>query len=134
MRAFVIKKSSIICAFNYVFLAAVIALYSVSGIYTAEFGWGDYMDEVVYQNSPVHYMANMPTDHPYIEKYNRDCGIVCVGLGAWEDPSTTQRLDQIFREKGIDIWVDFWGYDVNHDWDWWYKQTAYYLPFLMGEK
>ena len=107
---------------------------SLSGIYTAEFGWGDYMDEVVYQNSPVHYMANMPADHPYIEKYNRDCGIVCVGLGAWEDPSTTQRLDQIFREKGIDIWVDFWGYDVNHDWPWWYKQVAYFVPKLLEGK
>ena len=40
MRAFVIKKSSIVCAFNYVFLAAVIVLYSVSGVYTAAMSYG----------------------------------------------------------------------------------------------
>ena len=40
-----------------------------------------YMDEVVYQNSPVHYLANMPSDHPFVEKYNRGKGIICVGGG-----------------------------------------------------
>lgn len=37
---------------------------ALSGIYTAKYGFGDYMDEVVYQNSPVDYMANFPTDTP----------------------------------------------------------------------
>ena len=106
---------------------------ALSGIYTAEYGFGNYMDEVVYENSPVHYMANMSYGHPYIEKYNRGQGIICVGLGAWEMPESTQRLDEIFREKGINIWVDFWGYDVNHDWPWWHKQVAYFVPKLLGE-
>ena len=33
---------------------------ALSGIYNADYGFGGYMDEVVYQNSPVHYMANLP--------------------------------------------------------------------------
>lgn len=103
-------------------------LLALSGIYTAEYGFGSYMDEVVYRNSPVHYLSNMPTDHPYIEKYNRNQGIICVGQGAWEEVSTTRILDTLFREKGIDVWVDYWGYDVNHDWPWWYKQAAYFIP------
>ena len=44
---------------------------ALSGIYTAKYGFGDYMDEVVYQNSPVDYMANFPTDHPYMDLYRR---------------------------------------------------------------
>jgi len=44
---------------------------ALSGIYASEYGFGGYMDEEVYRNSPVHYIANLPADHPYIEKYNR---------------------------------------------------------------
>ena len=36
------------------------------------------------------------------------------------------------REKGINLWVDLWGYDVNHDWPWWHKQVPYFLPYLLG--
>ncbi|MFC2478896.1 MAG: hypothetical protein ACFNQG_07695, partial [Treponema socranskii subsp. buccale] len=25
----------------------------------------------------------------------------------------------LFYGKDIHAWVDFWGYDVDHDWDWW---------------
>ena len=104
---------------------------ALSGIFTAEYGFGSYMDEVVYQNSPVHYMANLPTDHPYIEKINRGRGVICVGQGSWEQPDTTLRLKELFEQKGINLWVDVWGYDVVHDWDWWYKQVVYFLPKLL---
>ena len=105
---------------------------ALSGIYTAEYGFDSYMDELVYQNSPVHYLANMAHDHPYIEKYNRHPGIICVGQGAWEIPDTTRRLASIFHEKGIHLWVDFWGHDCAHDWDWWYKQVVYFVPKLLN--
>lgn len=105
---------------------------ALSGIYTSEYGFGNYMDEITYRNSPVHYLANMPADHPYIEKYNRGSGIICVGLGAWEIPDTTRRLAEIFHEKGIQVWVDFWGHDCAHDWDWWHKQVAYFVPKLLA--
>jgi len=106
---------------------------ALSGIYDAAYGFDGYMDENVYQNSPVHYMANLPPKHPYIEKYNRGRGIICAGQGAWEQPETTIRLRDIFAEKGINIWVDLWGYDVNHDWPWWHKQVAYFVPKLLED-
>ena len=43
-------------------------------------------------------------------------------------------LKRIFEAKNIPIWVDLWGHDVNHDWNWWYKQTAYYMPYILGEQ
>ena len=104
---------------------------ALSGIYTAEYGFDGYMDEVVYQNSPVHYMANLPADHPFVDRYNHNRGIICVGQGAWEQTDTTCRLKEIFQEKGINIWVDLWGHDVNHDWPWWHKQVEYFVPKLL---
>ena len=89
------------------------------------------MDEVVYRNSPVHCLANMPKDHPFIQFYNQKKGVICVGRGPWEVPGTTLWLADIFREKGIRLWVDVWGWDVAHDWDWWYKQVAYFVPYLL---
>lgn len=106
-------------------------LLALSGIYTAEYGFGGYMDDIVYQNSPVHYMRNLPKDHPYIAMFNERKGVICVGQGPWEIPDTTRELKYILDEKGIHLWVDFWGYDVAHDWDWWYKQTVYFLPYLL---
>ena len=106
-------------------------LLALSGIYSADFGFGGYMDEVVYRNSPVHYLHDMPLGHPYIKKYNRNQGIICVGQGDWEVPETTRMLDTVFRSKGIDVWVDYWGHDVAHDWPWWYKQVEYFVPKLL---
>ena len=107
---------------------------ALSGIYTANYGFDGYWDEVVYQNSPVDYMANMPADHYYIKMYNADRAVICVGQGAWEQTDTTFRLKELFAQKGIHTWVDAWGYDVNHDWPWWYKQTLHYIPWLLGER
>ena len=104
---------------------------ALSGVYNASFFLGDYMDEVVYRNSVTDYMANFPPYHPFIEEYNRHKAVVCVGMGAWEIPWSTQFLDQKFHELDIHIWVDYWGADVNHDWPWWYKQAAYFLPYLI---
>ena len=89
------------------------------------------MDEVVYRNSPADYMAEFPIGHPFIAEYNRHKAVLCTGQGAWEEPWSTRWIDECFRRVGIHAWVDYWGYDVNHDWPWWYKQTNYFLPYLL---
>ena len=106
---------------------------ALSGIYTASYGFGDYMDEVVYRNSIVDYLGGMPSDHPFIQQYNSHRGIICVGQGPWEMPETTRQVANICRDKGIQVWVDFWGYDCAHDWDWWYKQVRYFMPILLQD-
>lgn len=57
-------------------------LLALSGIYTAEYGFGRYMDDLVYANSPVHYLANMPLDHPYIPLYSlkKSCNLCGTGF------------------------------------------------------
>ena len=107
-------------------------LLALSGIYNADYGFDGYMDEVVYMNSPVHYMANRPVDHPFIREFNQKKSVICVGLGDWEVPDSTRELHHILMNKGIHTWVDYWGYDCSHDWSWWYKQVEYFLPYLLG--
>lgn len=107
-------------------------LLALSGIYTAQYGFGDYMDDLVYLNSPLHYLPNMPADHPYIALYNLKKAIICCGQGPWELPDSTRALADVLYDKGINAWVDFWGFDCSHDWSWWHRQVAYFVPHLLG--
>ena len=108
--------------------------FAISGLYDSQDGFGDYMDDILYNNCPVYYLANMPQDHPYISMYNERQILVVVGRGRWEEPliESTDRLNHVLRTKGINATVDYWGYDVDHDWPWWFKMVEYYLPFLLG--
>lgn len=106
-------------------------LLALSGIYTAEYGWDGYMDETIYKNSPSHYLTNLPMDHPFIEKYNQKKAVICVGQGAWEVPGSTRHIDHLLKSHNVNLRVEYWGYDVKHDWDWWYKQVDTYLPYLL---
>ena len=106
-------------------------LLALSGIYTASYGFGSYTSNEVYLNSPVDFLAGMPKDHPYIQQHNRNRGIIVVGTGAWEMPESTYRLKELSEEKGLGLWVDIWGNDSAHDWDWWYKQVNYHVPHLL---
>ena len=108
-------------------------VFAISGVYDSRDAFGDYMDELVYQNSPVDYLSNMPADHPYIQMYNERKIIIVVGQGAWEDvlKASTGWLKHVLEQKGIHATVDFWGYDVDHDWPWWYKMVEHYVPQLL---
>ena len=104
-----------------------------TGILDAGNGW---MNPTLYENSPERFLPQMPADHPYIKLYNERKMILCCGQGAWEEDSlrTLKYLESVFHEKGIHAWCDFWGYDVNHDWPWWYKQMRYFLPFMLSNQ
>ena len=109
---------------------------SLSGLYRldrAEFGLSAADVPAVYFNSPLNYLPGI-TDPAYLDPYRRSKIVVCVGQGAWEDEAIedTRRLDYVLRDKAVPAWVDFWGFDVNHDWPWWYKQMNYFLQRLYG--
>ena len=108
---------------------------ALSGVYDSDLFFDGWMNETLYESSPERFLPNMPADHPYLPLYNRRRIIFCVGQGAWEEDGvrTLRNLERIFREKDIHAWCDFWGYDVNHDWPWWFKQLRYFLPHMLGE-
>ncbi len=109
-------------------------VFAISGLYDSELFFGGYMDDLLYQNTPVVYLKNMPWDHPYIRMYNERKILIVVGQGAWEDElkASTAWLDSVLREKGIHARVEYWGYDVSHDWPWWFKMVEHYVPWLLG--
>ena len=108
-------------------------LLALSGTYDAKFYFGGWSNGTLYDNSPVDSLANISPDHEYIDIYNEKRIVLCVGQGRWEDEArrTTAIMRDIFDAKGIHGWVDFWGYDVNHDWPWWKKQIRYFLPIVL---
>lgn len=108
-------------------------VFAISGLYDSQMFFGDYMDDLVYQNSPVNYLANMPWDHPYLQMYNQRKMLFVVGQGNWEGPllESTRRLDTVCAQKGIHARFEYWGYDVNHDWPWWFRMVELYVPQLL---
>ena len=108
-------------------------VFAISGLYDAESSFGDYMDELVYRNTPVVYLAGMPQDHPYIDLYNKRKILIVVGQGDWEGPlvASTRWLESVLCNKGIHARFEYWGYDVAHDWPWWFKMVEHYVPQLL---
>ena len=105
----------------------------MSGLFHAGYFFPNYDDVDIYYNSPVDYLPQMPQDHPLVEQFRRGRIIICCGQGAWEETMVDHmhRMEAVFEQKGIQAWVDFWGYDVNHDWPWWRRQLSYFLQFLL---
>ena len=106
---------------------------SLSGVYDAKFFFDGWLNSMLYDNSPIDFLSNIPSNHPYIDIYNQKKIILCIGQGQWEDEGrrTTAIMREIFQKNNINAWTDFWGYDVDHDWYWWKKQILYFLPELL---
>lgn len=104
---------------------------SLSGTYSLKSLVGDYMDDNVYYNSPLHYLPQL-TDPWYLDQYRTSTIVLCAGQGAWEYHARMETGDikQIMDNKKIPNWVDFWGEEVHHDWPWWHKQIYYFLSHL----
>lgn len=108
---------------------------ALSGIYDARFFFGESLNDYdVYLNSPVDYLANLQDGH-YLDAYRQSNIIICTGLGKWEEDTIrdTRAIDGILRAKGVPALIDYWGYDVDHDWPWWRVQMPYFLNKLRDE-
>ena len=109
------------------------SVFALSGIYSMEYNFDGYSSDLIYQNSPVSSLGGMAGEHPYIKKYNEGKMIFVVGQGdwEWETKAGTADLDAVCKQKGIRAEFHYWGYDVKHDWDWWFRQVETYLPALI---
>lgn len=108
---------------------------ALSGVYDARRFFGGYMDSTLYESSLPTFLPNMPEDHPYIPIYAKRQLVLCVGQGAWEDQGIEDLriIRDTCRAKNIEVWCDFWGNDVYHDWPWWKKQIRYFLPIVLDD-
>ena len=107
---------------------------ALAGIYDA-YPYFNTTNHLVYDNCPTAFLAGLPDDHWYHDLYNEGRIIISVGQGRWNEEGIRdlRRLEEIFSQKGIPAWTDFWGYDVDHDWPWWKKQVRYFLPTMLGD-
>jgi esterase/lipase superfamily enzyme len=106
-------------------------LIAISGLYQLHDFIGDYMDDGVYFNSPLHYLPGL-SDPWYLDRLRQSKIVFVVGQGAWEEPmiEDTRAMERVLAERQIPAVVDFWGHDVNHDWPWWRQMLPYYLERL----
>jgi esterase/lipase superfamily enzyme len=100
----------------------------LSGVLSPKIFVGDYIDGTVYYNSPLYYLPNL-SDEYYLKHIREGKIFICVGQGAWEEPmiKDAREIQKILLKKKIPAWIDFWGFDVNHDWVWWRKQFPYFV-------
>lgn len=108
--------------------------FAISGIYDNSLFFGDYCDDLVYNNCPAIYLPNLPRDHFYRELYRQGKSLIVVGQGAWEEPllASTRRLEDACRRGDIPTRFEYWGSDVAHDWYWWHEMVRTYLPWLLN--
>ncbi len=111
-------------------------LLALSGLYHGDYFFNGYFDDLLYNNSVLHFLGGMPDDHPYWNLYRNRRIICCVGQGKWEDDllDSTRRLDTVLAQHNVDRWFDYWGHDVDHDWAWWRKQIYYFMSHIVMEE
>lgn len=102
---------------------------SLSGAYKLSWFFSDPMPDSVYYHVPLAYLANL-YDPWYLDQYRRSRIVFCAGQGAGESRHVEdgKRLSEVLTAKAVPHWFDLWGWDVSHDWSWWAKQLAYFLP------
>lgn len=109
-------------------------LLALSGIYDmSPYIYDGNYDGNFYQNNPMSYLPNIAPDHDYIAQYNRGHAVFVVGQGAWENEcqNDLHKLENTLKNKGIHAEVNFWGYDIPHDWPSWERQIRLYLPQMV---
>lgn len=106
---------------------------ALSGLYHASYGFDDYKDQLVYDNSPQDFLQNMDENHPWMQMYRQRKIVFCVGQGRWEDELlwSTREMDRILSEKHVPHWFDYWGTDTDHDWPFWRKQIPYFIEKIL---
>lgn len=106
---------------------------ALSGKYDLSEFFDGYMDENIYNNSPIDFLRLMSNDHPYIDLYNQREMYVVVGKGRFEFlvSDSNYELSDIAREKGIDINFNFWDENSVHDWESWHYQMPYFISKII---
>ena len=106
---------------------------SLSGKFDIASFFEGYFNDDIYNNSPVHYLRNMDKNHPYINIYNQKRMIVVLGKGAFEYlvSDSNYELEEIAKDKGINIEFNFWDENSVHDWISWKYQLPYFLNKIL---
>lgn len=106
--------------------AGVIAM---SGTYDLKNYSDGYYDDNCYFNSPVDYLPNL-SDEWHLSRMRQSSIVIASGQGAYEDPASSRKISDLLHSKGIEHWLDLWGFDITHDWPTWRQMLPYFLGQL----
>ncbi len=75
---------------------------AISGMFDLQRLVGNYMDDTVYFNSPLHFLQNLEDDK-LLQQIRAGKIIIAVGQGAWEEEMVddTKKLQQLLDDKDI---------------------------------
>lgn len=110
-------------------------LIALSGVYESQALFGEYCDDLTFQNSPAAFLPCMPKEDPKRKLYNESLIYLCAGQGSGEQESLHQLdiMEAELQKQDIPFSADRWGWDVTRDWYWWSKQLAYFAEKLLSE-
>jgi esterase/lipase superfamily enzyme len=90
----------------------------------------EYSDEL-YFNDPLAFVPNL--EGAALERVRQQTHLtLVVGQGPFENnclPETVE-LGSWLHKKGVPSHLGVWGHDSRHDYTWWRRQVAHYLPQL----
>lgn len=87
----------------------------------------------IYLNNPIAYVPNMEGEALARVQQHTNITLVC-GRGAYEEGciEETEALGGLLSHKGIPNFIDIWGHDVSHDWQWWRQQIVHHMNRIVG--
>lgn len=92
------------------------------------------VDQDWYHASPLHFVPNLPEDHPMLAKLRSRFVVLAHGQGRWEDGEESWRVADALGGKQIPNRVDEWGPEWDHDWPTWREMLPHYLDELVPGK
>ncbi len=107
--------------------------FAMSGRYDINSFTHGFMNEDLYFNNPLAYLAQMDGEHldnvRDLARFTLTCGRGAYESGCLEE---TIRLGEMLQHKQINSVCDIWGEDSIHDWDCWKQHTIKHLPGIIG--
>lgn len=108
---------------------------SLSGLFHADYFFPNYDNKLIYNNSPLDFLAGISEKNIKVQQYRNKTMIFCCGQGNYErvTGSSTNRLKGVLEKFNLNAWFDIWGKDVSHDFYWWRRQAKYFFEKIAYE-
>ena len=106
---------------------------SLSGVYDAACFFNGLSSEEIKKESPISLLKEYAS-LTKIKQYQERMMILCIGRGKYEEEGLISQpiLEEEIKKNNIPSFIDYWGYDVDHDWYWWKKMIVYLLPKMLA--
>ena len=89
------------------------------------------MDEAWYYASPLHFIPNLPEDHPDLLRLRERFILLAHGTGRWEDPKESWDVARCLGARQVPNRVEEWGDEWDHDWPTWRRMLPQFLDELI---